>query len=113
MTYGRRGSYSLRIKPRQAAIFRAQWQFSKLVNGCCPLICQIQRSLGAVLLTSGEAKRAVAAYRSAGLTGATSGDYVAAIGASLGAQEAKLADQWLKEGLMKFPTDHESVESRG
>ena len=92
--------------PRAVAILEAGQRMM-------PADLQIQRSLGAVLLTSGEAKRAVAAYRSAGLTGATSGDYVAAIGACLAAQEAKLADQWLKEGLTKFPTDHELLSLAG
>jgi tetratricopeptide (TPR) repeat protein len=78
-----------------------------------PADLRLQRSLGTALLTSGDAKRAVLAYKSAGLQGATSGDYQAAVGACLAAQEVGLGDQWLKEGLTKFPADHELLTLAG
>lgn len=78
-----------------------------------PSDLKLQRALGTALLTNGDSRRAVLAFKAAGLQGATSSEYLAAIGASAAAKETRLADQWLKDGLTKFPTDNELLTLAG
>ena len=78
-----------------------------------PSDVRLQRALAAALLTSGDAKRALSIYQAAGLRDASPSDYVAALGAAMAAQESRMTDTWLKEGLTRYPADTELLSLAG
>ncbi|HYO82461.1 MAG TPA: tetratricopeptide repeat protein [Bryobacteraceae bacterium] len=78
-----------------------------------PSEVRLQRALAANLLTAGDPKRATAIYQAAGLNGATTGDYMAAVGAAMSAEEKRLAQAWLQQGLTTYPKDLDLLSLAG
>ena len=68
---------------------------------------RLRRSLAGAFLSNADPKRAFAIYKATGLKGATASEYLSAVGAGIAAHEARMADAWLKEGLLKYPGDTE------
>jgi Flp pilus assembly protein TadD len=65
---------------------------------------RIRSAYAGSLQEAGESKKALAAYKQWGLSGATVIDYSAAIGAAI-AERSDLANRWLDEALKRFPAD--------
>lgn len=78
-----------------------------------PAELRLQRALASALLTAGDPKRSTAIYQAAGFREAAATDYVAAVGAAMGAEETRLAQNWMKEGLTQFPRDTELLSLAG
>ena len=68
---------------------------------------RLRRSLAGAFLSNADPKRSFAIYKATGLKGATASEYLSAVGAGIAAHEARMADAWLKEGLLKYPGDTE------
>ncbi|MBI4909626.1 MAG: BCSC C-terminal domain-containing protein [Acidobacteria bacterium] len=78
-----------------------------------PRDAAIRSSYAGVLLTAGEAVKALSVYKSWGLTGAGSADFTGAIGAALGASDWNLATTWLRTALNRWPTNAEMLNLAG
>ena len=77
-----------------------------------PSDARIRSAYAGYLTQAGETKRALAAYKIWGLTGATPTDYTAAIGTAM-AEKSDLVKRWLEEGIKKFPNDPQILSLAG
>lgn len=69
-----------------------------------PADARIRSAYAGSLKEAGETKKALAAYKQWGLSGAAPADYSAAIGAAM-AERSDLATRWLDEAMKRFPAD--------
>ena len=73
----------------------------------------IQRMLAGVLLQAGKPEQALAVYKSWGMKGANTQDYIGAIGAAQGAGDAGAASVWLQNALNRWPKDPQILVMAG
>ncbi|HEU0120519.1 MAG TPA: cellulose synthase subunit BcsC-related outer membrane protein [Bryobacteraceae bacterium] len=69
-----------------------------------PADARIRSAYAGSLMEAGETKKALAAYKQWGLTGATPADYSAAIGAAM-AEKSELTNRWMDEAMKRFPAN--------
>jgi Tfp pilus assembly protein PilF len=67
----------------------------------------IHAALASMYLKRNDKQKALEVFQSWGMTGAHAGDYRMATGAALSAHKSDLAEQYLRQGLQKFPSDPE------
>ncbi|MBI1352979.1 MAG: tetratricopeptide repeat protein [Acidobacteria bacterium] len=74
---------------------------------------RVRRALAGTLLEAGYAGQALVVYKSWGLRGAEAADYAGAIGAAMTVQDRAATNQWLREGLQKWPQDADLLTMAG
>lgn len=74
---------------------------------------RIRAFLGGALLKSGDSARALAVYKSWGLTGGAATDYCGAIGAALAQRDRQAAAEWLRSALARWPNNAEVLTLAG
>jgi len=65
----------------------------------------VRKVLAGGYVRTGQIKDALALYKSVGMQDASPADFQGAIGAALAANDKALAEQWLRQGLERFPND--------
>lgn len=66
---------------------------------------QVRKVLAGGYLKTGRAKEALALYRSVPMQDASAVDFQGAIGAALAANDRNQAEQWLRQGLQRYPNN--------
>jgi hypothetical protein len=74
---------------------------------------QIRAALSALYIRRHEYNKALNLYLASGMADAEAADYRAAAGAALGAHKTEMADQFLREGLQRWPRDPELLHMVG
>ena len=74
---------------------------------------RIRRALAGALLEAGYAEQALTVYKSWGLSGAESADYLGAIGAAMTVDDRPAVNAWLREGLQRWPNDPDLLTLAG
>lgn len=74
---------------------------------------RVRRALAGSFLSSGDSRRALELFKTAGLRNASAADYTAAVGSALAERDVQTAENWLREGLRKYPREAELLNIAG